>query len=122
MSDTKFLRQISETLQYMLAAKYTERYQSIVRKLPKSVFEGDENVTEEVHALLHSYIDLCAEEVMLHKQGQVPDAIWNTWREGIIAGNTLPAVMAVWKSSITSVHYNELSGFLTKNNVQIKEA
>ncbi len=111
---------IHETLKYLLASQLTRRYQEIVLKMPEIVLVGGgAKVADVQQGVLLGYIDLCNEELLLHKCGQIPDPIWESWKSGIIAGNSLVAIKQVWKDLKKSDHYSELATFLKDNGVDV---
>ena len=110
------LRSLLLTQQYQLAAQYTKRYQDIIIRVPAQTLSGQPS-SPDIEGVLHAYVDLCAEELSLHESGQIPDPIWQNWKEGIIAGNRLPAVNVLWQHHFATGPYESLRKFLEKNGV-----
>ncbi|MCG8406561.1 MAG: hypothetical protein MI923_15310 [Phycisphaerales bacterium] len=114
----KQLKEIAQTLKYRLAAEYTARYQKIVMALPPKILYHKEPLSNkewqdsQVTSVLHAYVDLCAEELRMHRSGQIPDDVWESWREGILAGFRLPAVRGLWEHYYQGGPYTDLRKFL----------
>lgn len=110
-----------ETLQYLLASQLTRRYQDIVVQLPGMILSDGIKAPNEYQGVLLGYIDLCNEELLLHKCGQIPLKVWESWKSGIISGNSLAAVKRTWQKLATSDHYKDLAEFLKENGVNVFE-
>ena len=113
------LDRLHQTLQFLLAAQYTRRYQEIVTRIPPEVLYHSGQIKEEywkgkesVASTIHAYIDLCAEELRIYRAGQIPEEVWKNWEEGIQAGMRLPAVQSLWKSFFKHGPYEELRQYL----------
>ena len=79
---------------------FNREYRDLIGRLPTKAILGEE-LTDDEHRqaldeLIH-YIDLCNEQVFLHRQGRVSAATWATWREGILANMQRPAFSRAWR-------------------------
>ena len=108
------------TLQYLLAARYTARYQDIVSRIPPDVLYQREKMSAKhwksepgLGSVIHAYIDLCAEELRLHRSKEIPDEVWQNWEQGIRAGMRLPAIAGMWEEFFKTGPYDELREFLS---------
>lgn len=118
------LSQVAETLKYLLASQCTAKYQRIVSQLPADLllqgatltFKDWENESRTI-ATLHAYVDLCAEEVALWKAGQIPEAVWKNWEQGICAGFQIPAVAKLWNNFFRRGPYDDLRAFLKSKDL-----
>lgn len=111
--------ELLDTLKYILASQLTKRYQDIVVKLPGMILNDGHKVPPELQGLLLGYIDLCNEEYLLYRCGQIPEPIWASWKSGILGGNSLAAVKTTWQKLAHSDHYKDLAGFLQQNGVDV---
>ena len=64
-------------------SEYTKRYQDIILAMPDNVFDGSGELNSITLKYTQLYFDLCNEEYYLHKEGQLPEGIWNNWKEGM---------------------------------------
>jgi len=117
-------QEIGLALKYILASQYTARYQNIVKDVPPGLLLQGDNLTQEewkkgssVVATLHAYVDLCAEELQVANAGQIPEGVWQNWKEGILAGFRIPAVQTLWKEFFQRGPYEELRKFLNANGL-----
>lgn len=65
-------------------AEYTHRYQDIFSTMPNEVYAGEIPMSD-ITALryMRLYFDLCSEEYHLWRQGQIPEDVWELWKEGM---------------------------------------
>jgi hypothetical protein len=113
---------IHETLKYILSTQLTRRYQDIVTHIPGMILKNGPKTKDTEDGVLLAYIDLCNEELLLHKAGQIPGPVWDSWKSGILAGNSLLAIKKAWCKMAKSDHYRELADFLKENGVDVFEA
>jgi hypothetical protein len=113
------LKEIVEQGKYRLASECTAKYQRIVSRLPADLLLHGQTLTfkdwekeSRTIATLHAYVDLCAEELALWNAGQIPEAVWKNWEQGICAGFQIPAVAQIWNNFFTRGPYEDLRGFL----------
>ncbi len=116
------MNEIHETLKFLLASQLTRRYQEIVVQLPGMILSDGLKANKDIHGLLLGYIDLCNEELLLYRAHQIPEVIWNSWRSGIISGNSLVSVRRTWQKLAKSDHYKTLAEFLKENGVDVFSA
>ena len=76
-------KQALEQSKQMFFAEYTKRYQDIIMAMPAEVFSGEARMDNTTLKYMQLYFDLCSEEYHLHKQGVIPDDVWNNWKEGM---------------------------------------
>ena len=79
---------------------FNREYRDLIGRLPTKAILGEE-LTDDEHRqaldeLIH-YIDLCNEQVFLHRQGRISAITWATWREGILANMQRPAFARAWR-------------------------
>ena len=93
--------------QTIIFSEYTRRYQDILLRMPDSMFlhKGNLTLTPDVCKYLTIYFDLCSEEFHLHKNGDIPDDIWENWVEGMRITMKPPIYRTGWK--LLSSTYNE---------------
>lgn len=114
-----YLKELSMTAKYLLAAEYTKRYQEIITQIPSEILYGGPDVPEEIDGVLHAYIDLCAEEYAI--RDQVPAEVWDNWSEGIVNGFKKPAVQKVWNSFFKANAYEDLYNYLVAQGVEFEQ-
>jgi hypothetical protein len=91
----------------------TAQYRQIVSTLPLKALLG-ESLTNEEHTThlqyFYRYIDLCNEQVFLHKSGRVSDSTWKFWEDGILTNLRRPAFARAWQeiASRAKDDFNEL--------------
>jgi hypothetical protein len=113
------MNEIHETLKFLLASQLTRRYQDIVVQLPGMILSDGLKANTDIQGLLLGYIDLCNEELLLYRAQQIPDVVWDSWKSGIIAGNSLVSVRKTWQKLAKSDHYRTLAEFLRENGVDV---
>ena len=78
----------------------TGQYRQIVSTLPLKALLGESLSDKEHHEHLqyfYRYIDLCNEQVFLHKSRRVSDKTWKFWEEGIHTNLCRPAFAKAWQ-------------------------
>lgn len=102
---------------YQLCATYSQRYQDILLRIPMDVFKDDlQHVTRErrdsIAGALHAYIDLCAEQEFLHREGIIPDSVWENWLAGMQNMFQIRLLGEVWGSCRGAERYKALLAVL----------
>lgn len=115
----ELLKQLIEQGKHRLAATCTAKYQQVVSRLPADLLLQGQTLTlkdwekeSRTIAMLHAYVDLCAEELALWKARQVPEVVWKNWEQGICAGFQIPAVAQIWTNFFKKGPYEDLRAFL----------
>ena len=98
-----------EQAQQSFFAEYTKRYQLFVMTSPDDVYFGNADVTPKTLKYVQVYFDLCNEEFLLYKRGQIDSDVWENWKEGMeFTARTAKGNLYIecWKKIKTQGYYN----------------
>lgn len=90
------MKMVREQNQIQMFAEYTKRYQDIIMSMPKSVYEGSDEVTNDVLRYMQLYFNLCSEEHDLWTKDSISPDVWDKWLAGIKMTMTRPVYQKAW--------------------------
>lgn len=90
------MRMVREQNQIQMFAEYTKRYQEIILHLPRSLFEGSDEVNNDVLRYMQLYFNLCSEEYDLWTKGAISPDVWEKWLSGIKITMNNPVYKKSW--------------------------
>ncbi len=114
------LKGIREQLWLMTFAEYTRRYTEIMddvpfdARRPGAKFDISSLSASAREAFLEaarSYLNLCSEELYLHKRGRLDRKTWQIWEVGIRDTLRCPGFQAAW--AVLREEYNFYGDFQT---------
>ncbi len=116
------LRGIRSQLWVMTFSEYTRRYSEIMEALPFEARRRRGNfdlaalsapVRERVLGAMRKYLNLCSEELYLHRKGRIDREAWSIWRIGIGDTVCLPCFQQAWTLLRTEYdYYPEFCAFM----------
>ena len=90
------MKMVREQNQIQMFAEYTKRYQDIIMNMPKSVYEGSEEVNDDVLRYMQLYFNLCSEEYDLRSKDAISSDVWDKWLAGIQLTMSRPVYQKAW--------------------------
>ncbi len=79
--------------------EFSPEYRELAAKLPTKALLGEalsEDEHEQKFDEFYHYIDLCNEQVFLHRRKRITKATWRFWRDGIEHNLKRPAFKRAW--------------------------
>lgn len=105
-------------------------YRDIARSLPAhAFFKTPDPELPEIDGRSHladfvRYIDLCNEQILLHRDGRISNDVWKEWEEGMLINFSRPAFEQAW--SYVRTHnpdsYDELAELLPTPSIALAAA
>ena len=77
------MKMVREQNQIQMFAEYTKRYQDIIMNMPKSVYEGSDELNDDVLRYMQLYFNLCSEEYDLRTKDSISPDVWDKWLSGM---------------------------------------
>ncbi|MDD7528456.1 MAG: hypothetical protein PUK04_03180 [Bacteroidales bacterium] len=80
-------------------ARYTERYQQIIVRLPECVYNDQpvaDDVLQQILPIMRAYYDLCSEEYFLYQQKYLSKKVWHEWQAGMVDAFRRPVFRQCW--------------------------
>ena len=96
--------------QIQMFAEYTKRYQEIIVNMPRCIYEGCDEVNDDVLRYMQLFFNLCSEEHDLWTKGAISDDVWEKWLSGIKVNMNRPVYEKAW--SIEKENYSMNPSFI----------
>lgn len=88
---------VKEQNYIQMFAEYTKRYQDIIMSMPKSVYEENAVIDDDVSRYMQLYFNLCSEEFDLKSKDAISHDVWVKWLAGVRITMQHPIYQEAWQ-------------------------